>query len=146
MTLPSIETEVRVRYAETDAMGIVHHASYIVWLEIGRTELLRHCGISYREIEAQGLLVVLSDLRVRYLTAARYDDLVTIHTRITTIRSRGLSFHYDLRLSATQTQLIEAQSEHIAVSRQTGRPTRFPEHVVAFLHGKGAAHGNNDSR
>ena len=130
---PSIEITIRARYAETDAMGVVHHASYVVWLEQGRTELLRALGVSYREIEATGLFVVLSDLRVRYHAAARYDDLVLLRAILDGRRSRQLSFAYELRLGATGALLVTARSEHIVVSRATGRPTRLPPELLAAL-------------
>jgi acyl-CoA thioester hydrolase len=130
---PATEISIRARYAETDAMGVVHHASYIVWLEQGRTELLRALGVSYREIEATGFFVVLSDLRVRYHASARYDDLVLLRATLSGRRSRQLSFNYELRLSATGALLVTAQSEHIVVSRATGRPTRLPPELLAAL-------------
>ena len=130
---PSIEISIRARYAETDAMGVVHHASYVIWLEQGRTELLRALGVSYREIEATGFFVVLSDLRVRYHASARYDDLVLLRATLNGRRSRQLSFGYELRLSATGALLVSAQSEHIVVSRVTGRPTRLPPELLAAL-------------
>ena len=127
---PSIEISIRARYAETDAMGVVHHASYVVWLEQGRTELLRALGVSYREIEAAGFFVVLSDLRVRYHASSRYDDLVRLRATLNGTRSRQLSFGYQLRLGATDALLVTAQSEHIVVSRVTGRPTRLPPELT----------------
>ena len=130
---PSTEISIRARYAETDAMGVVHHASYIVWLEQGRTELLRALGVSYREIEAAGFFVVLSDLQVRYHAAARYDDLVLLRATLDGVRSRQLSFAYQLRLGAAGTLLVTARSEHIVVSRATGRPTRLPPELLAAL-------------
>src|SRR5215207_9900395 len=96
----STEISIRARYAETDAMGVVHHASYVVWLEQGRTELLRVMGVSYREIESAGFFVVLSDLQVRYHASARYDDLVLLRATLDGRRSRQLSFSYQLSLSA----------------------------------------------
>ena len=130
---PSTEITIRARYAETDAMGVVHHASYVVWLEQGRTELLRALGVSYRELEATGFFVVLSDLRVRYHAAARYDDLVLLRAILDGRRSRQLSFAYELRLGATGALLVTARSEHIVVSRATGRPTRLPPELLAAL-------------
>jgi len=105
----------------------------VVWLEQGRTELLRALGVSYREIEATGLFVVLSDLRVRYHAAARYDDLVLLRAILEGRRSRQLSFAYELRLGATGALLVTARSEHIVVSRATGRPTRLPPELLAAL-------------
>jgi acyl-CoA thioester hydrolase len=129
----SIEITIRARYAETDAMGVVHHASYVIWLEQGRTELLRALGVSYREIEATGFFVVLSDLRVRYHASARYDDLVLLRATFGGVRSRQLSFAYELRLGATGALLVTARSEHIVVSRATGRPTRLSPELLAAL-------------
>jgi acyl-CoA thioester hydrolase len=129
----AIETTLRVRYAETDAMGVVHHASYIVWLEQGRTELLRAYGTSYRAIEASGFFVVLTELQARYQVAARYDDLVVVRTTLAGLRSRGISFAYELRLAEGGAPLLTARSEHIVVARATGRPTRLPADLLAAL-------------
>ena len=129
----SIEISLRARYAETDAMGVVHHASYIVWLEQGRTELLRAQGSSYRAIEAGGLFVVLSDLHVRYHAPARYDDLVIVRTELEAVRSRQIAFAYRLRLAETGAALVTARSEHVFVARATGRPTRMPAGLLAAL-------------
>jgi len=129
---PSIEIAIRVRYAETDAMGVVHHASYIVWLEQGRTELLRACGTSYRAIEAVGYFVVLTELQARYLAPARYDDEVVVRTALESTRSRGLSFSYALSLATTGAPLLTARSEHIFVARETGRPVRAPAEFLAL--------------
>jgi acyl-CoA thioester hydrolase len=134
----SIEISLRARYAETDAMGVVHHASYIVWLEQGRTELLRGLGSSYRAIEAGGVFVVLSDLQVRYHAPARYDDLVIVRAALEAVRSRQITFAYQLRLAETGAVLVTARSEHIFVARATGRPTRMPAELVAALSDAGA--------
>jgi acyl-CoA thioester hydrolase len=135
-----VETTVRVRYAETDAMGVVHHASYIVWMELGRTEALRASGLPYTAIEARGFFVVLSHLDVRYLASARYDDLVVVRAGLEAVRSRQVVFRYELRLAERGTVLVEARSEHIVVDRATGRPARLPEDLLGALRG-GGAHG-----
>ena len=132
---PSIEITLRARYAETDAMGVVHHASYIVWLEAGRTELLRAQGVSYREIEGNGIFIVLTELHVRYLAPARYDDLVILRTSIVELRSRQGRFAYMLRMAETGAPLLTAQSEHVFVSRATGRPARLPPALLARWRG-----------
>ncbi len=132
---PSIEIALRVRYAETDAMGVAHHASYIVWLEQGRTELLRACGISYRAIEVAGFFVVLTDLQARYLAPARYDDVVRLRTWLDGWRSRGMSFGYDLRLADSGAPLLTARTEHVFIARATGRPTRAPTELAELVHG-----------
>jgi acyl-CoA thioester hydrolase len=130
---PSTEITIRARYAETDAMGVVHHASYVIWLEQGRSELLRALGVSYREIEAAGFFVVLSDLRVRYHASARYDDLVLLRATLDGLRSRQLSFAYQLRLGATGALLVTARSEHIVIARATGKPTHLPPGLLPAL-------------
>lgn len=130
---PTVEIAIRARYAETDAMGVAHHTSYIVWLEAGRTELLRARGMSYREIEALGFFVVLTDLQVRYLSPARYDDLVLVRASLAELRSRQIAFSYELRLAEGGTPLVRARSEHTIVSRATGRPTRLPVQVLDAL-------------
>ena len=126
----SIEVNLRVRYAETDAMGIVHHASYVVWLEQGRTELLRAHGSDYREIEASGIFIMITDLQLRYLAPARFDDWVIVRTALDELRSRKLSFIYELRLAETGAPLLTARSQHIFVARATGRPTRIPQALL----------------
>ena len=130
---PSIEITVRARYAETDAMGVVHHASYIVWLEQARTELLRACGVTCREIEAAGFLVMLTGLQARYLAPARFDDLVAIRAELLELRSRKLSFGYQLRLTGQDTLLVVARSEHVVVARASGRPARLPAALLEAL-------------
>jgi acyl-CoA thioester hydrolase len=133
MSPRTIETSIRTRYAETDAMGVVHHASYIVWLEQGRTDLLRACGVPYKTIEERGYFVVLSNLHVRYLAPARYDDLVVVHVTLAEVRSRQVVFEYRLRLAETGIALIEARSEHIVVDRSSQRPARLPDDLLAQL-------------
>jgi acyl-CoA thioester hydrolase len=128
-----IETEIRVRYAETDAMGVVHHASYVVWLELGRSELLRARGLPYRQIEARGYFVMLSALNVRYLGAAQYDDLVVLRTELTAVRSRQIVFGYHIRKQAGGAALVTAESVHTIVARDSGRPARLPEDLFALL-------------
>jgi acyl-CoA thioester hydrolase len=131
---------IRVRYAETDAMGVAHHASYIVWLEHGRTELLRASGTSYRDMEARGFFAVLTDLQVRYHAAARYDDEVMISTALAHVRSRQIAFTYTLRLADTGALLVTARSEHIFVARDTNRPARLPDDLLSALHALNASH------
>jgi acyl-CoA thioester hydrolase len=132
------EIVLRARYAETDAMGVVHHASYVVWLEQGRTELLRSVNLPYTLIEQAGLFVVLTDLQVRYHAPARYDDEVVVRAELDTLRSRQLGFAYRLHMLATGAPLITARSEHVVVSRASGRPTRLPPELLAMLRGAAA--------
>lgn len=124
---------LRVRYAETDAMGVVHHAAYVPWFEVGRVNLLRAAGCPYGDIEARGLLVVLSDLQVRYRSPARFDDEVVIETQLITLKSRQIAFRYRALLATTATILVEGQTNHIVVLRATMKPTVLPVDLSALL-------------
>ena len=91
------EITIRVRYAETDQMGLLHHANYLVYFEQGRTELLRSQGVTYRDIEAQGFYLVLTKLQVRYRSPAFYDDLLTLRTTIVRTTLVKIEHQYELR-------------------------------------------------
>ena len=123
----------RARYAETDAMGVVHHAAYLPWLEVGRVDLLRGAGVPYTSIEARGFLIVLSDLTVRYRSPARFDDLVTIETRLIFLKTRNLSFGYRVLLESSGTLCVEARTDHIVVSRTSMRATQLPSDLLSIL-------------
>ena len=84
--------ELRVRYAETDKMGVVYHANYLVWCEVGRTDYIRAAGMSYREMEDAGVGLAVSDATIRFHGPARYDDLIVVETRLTEVRSRPVTF------------------------------------------------------
>ena len=124
---------LRVRYAETDAMGVVHHAAYVPWFEVGRVNLLRAAGCPYGDIEARGLLVVLSDLQARYRSPARFDDEVVIETQLITLKSRQIAFRYRALLATTATILVEGQTNHIVVLRATMKPTVLPVDLSVLL-------------
>ncbi|RJF71992.1 acyl-CoA thioesterase [Deinococcus cavernae] len=131
----STETELRVRYAETDAMAVAHHANYPVWFEVGRTDLMHALGVSYREIEARGYYLMLSDLQVRYRRAARYDDRLSLTTRVAEVRSRTAKFAYELRRvnpDGSRELLATGETHHIATDK-TYRPARFPDDLLALL-------------
>lgn len=107
------ETKVRVRYAETDKMGIVHHANYLVWFELGRSEACRAKGFSYREMEADGALLVVAEACCRYKSPAFYDDELTIRTRVEDLRSRSMRFVYQVFRESDQTLLAEGETLHV---------------------------------
>jgi acyl-CoA thioester hydrolase len=104
------EHTVRVRFAETDLMGIVHHANYLVYFEAGRVEFLRQVGASYADLEAQGYSLAISELSVRYAEPCRFDQLITIRTWLEKVRSRGIAFGY---------QIVDAQSGQVCVTGRT---------------------------
>ena len=117
---------IRVRYAETDRMGLLHHANYLVYFEQGRTELLRSCGLTYKELEDQGFLLVLSKIEVRYRSPARYDDLLTLKTSV--VRTTAVRIDHRYELFRDGTLLAEGSSTLACVDRE-GRLQELP----AFL-------------
>ncbi len=127
-----VETEVKVRYAETDAQGVVYHGSYIVWFEVGRTEYCDVAGYPYARMEAEGVNIVVSDLAARYRLPARYGDTVRVATRLAALRSRGCTFEYRVTLPDGSVA-VEGQTVHLFVDRASGRPTAAPEPIRAAL-------------
>ena len=144
---PSCTVEFRARYAETDQMGIVYHANYLPWCEIGRTELIRRLWRSYAALEAEGVMLAVTEATLRYHSPARYDDLVRVVTTLAQVRSRGVSFEYQIhRVDAEgTTRLVSARTDLVAIDR-AGAPVRLPPHVIdAFRHGK-PTEQSDDSR
>jgi len=108
------ETEIRVRYAETDKMGIVHHANYLIWFEAGRSDLCRARGFSYKEMEEQdNALMVVAESYVRYKSPAFYEDLLTIRTQVAEVRSRSIRFIYEIVRDNDDTLLAEGETLHL---------------------------------
>jgi acyl-CoA thioester hydrolase len=121
-------TTVRVRYAETDQMGVAWHGEYLAWFEVGRTDLLRGCGCSYRELEAQGLRLPVIEVQARYLRPARYDDVLEIRTRVTELRKVRVTFDYEVRRDGEEGPLATGSTSHAALDRE-GRPCRIPDEL-----------------
>ena len=122
---PRAEIDVEVRYAETDQMGVVHHANYVIWFELARTGLCSLSGFHYADIERLGYLLMVTGVEVRYLRPARYGDVVRVRCWCERLSSRGLRFAYEIRLG--ETKLVTGATEHIWLDRETGRPCRTPE-------------------
>ena len=121
------ETEVRVRYAETDQMGIVHHANYLTWFEVGRSELCRSKGFSYKQMEDEdNALMVVAESYVRYKSPAYYEDVLTVRTRVGEIRSRSLRFFYEIYRASDNTLIAEGETLHLVSDRQKNIKT-LPE-------------------
>jgi acyl-CoA thioester hydrolase len=116
---------LRVRFAETDQMGIAHHSAFVVWFEAGRVEWLRDRGMSYRTLEEEGVSLAVSELRVHYRRAVRFDDVLHLDTRMTDLRSRGCAFSYVLASEETGVVAARGQSLHVATDRG-GRAIRIP--------------------
>ena len=125
-------TELRVRYAETDRMGIVYYANYLVWCEVGRVEFMRALGGSYAALESQGYGLAVAEATVRYLAPARFDDLVRIETTLVGVRSRAVTFDYVILHAETGTRLATAHTALVSVDA-TGKPTAMPAEFRARL-------------
>ncbi|MBI3943137.1 MAG: acyl-CoA thioesterase [Chloroflexi bacterium] len=126
------QSTLRVRYAETDAMGIVHHTAYIIWFEVGRSDWMRQRGSSYADFEASGYLLPVSEVGARYLVPARYDELVIVRTWVAELKSRKLRFNYEIVRERDGTLLVTGFSTHIVTDR-SGRVTTFPPDVRQIL-------------
>jgi acyl-CoA thioester hydrolase len=122
---------VRVRYVETDQMGVVYHAHYLVWMDIGRTELLRALGHPYDALERAGLQFAVSDVSCRFMGAARYGDEVEVETRVAEVRSRQVRFRYRITRRGGE-PVAEASATVLALGRDR-RPRRIPPELLADL-------------
>ncbi len=128
-------TELRVRYAETDRMGVVYYANYLVWCEVGRVELLRALGRSYARLEDEGIGLAVSEARVRYLSPARFDDIIRIETTLTGVRSRAITFDYLISNAASGVRLATAHTSLVSIDA-AGRLAVIPP---PFRHALDAA-------
>ena len=124
--------ELRVRYGDTDQMGFAYYANYLRWFEIGRAEMLRSMGTSYREIEEGGVQLPVLEARCRYLRPARYDDLVVIETRVGELRRASVRFEYRILSAEDDTVLATGTTEHCFLDRE-GRPGRPGAHLLGLL-------------
>jgi acyl-CoA thioester hydrolase len=127
------ETDIRVRYAETDAMGIVHHGNYLTWFEVGRSEFCRSRGFSYKQMEDDaGALLVVAETYVRYKSPAFYDDLLTIRSKIGEMRSRSITFVYQIYRTTDDTLIAEGETLHLVTDRDR-KVRQLPEIYRALL-------------
>lgn len=136
VTMPdhSCEIEFRVRYGETDRMGVVYHAEYLVWCEMGRTEYIRSLGMSYAEMEARGAPLAVADASIRYHAPAKYDDMIRVSTVLTRLGSRGLTFEYVIAKADSGLRLATASTTLVALDPE-GRATTIPPDIRALLGG-----------
>jgi acyl-CoA thioester hydrolase len=127
------ETLVRVRYSETDKMGVVYHANYLVWFEIGRTEFCRARGFSYRDMEENdNAFLVVAESYCRYKAPAYYDDELLVRTHITELRRRSLRFGYEIVRVSDALVIAEGETGHV-VTDSRGKVRSFPEGYVGLL-------------
>ncbi len=130
MTVRVVSAELRVRYAETDQMGIAHHAEYFAWFEVGRTELLRASGLTYRDLEGRGVHFPVIGTEARFLRPAYYDDVLEVRTSVAAVSGARVAFTYEIRRDSGL--LATGRTEHAAVDGN-GRPRRLPADVRARL-------------
>jgi acyl-CoA thioester hydrolase len=129
------ETKLRVRYAETDKMGVVYHSNFVIWFEVGRVELLRQLGFQYSEMESEdNCHIPVVDLRVRYKSPALYDDEIVVRTQIKNVRSSLLHFSYEVFREADRMLLATGETMHIIVNNKLER-TVLPEKYMQAFNG-----------
>ena len=134
-----VESRTRVRYKETDQMGIAHHSNYLVWFEIGRTDLCRAVGIPYAEIERRGYILVVTEVSCRFRTPFRYDDEVLIRTSVSDIASRMMRFSYELFSADAADLRASGASSHMWLDLKTRRPVVGDAEVVAAFRSRATA-------
>lgn len=132
MTTPARSSHVRVRYAETDQMGVVYYANYLVWFEVGRSDWLRAVGSTYRAMEADGVSLPVIEAHADYRRAARYDDELEIRTSPTLMTPVRVRFDYEIWRAGEDTPLATGHTVHAAMD-QNGRPCRLPQAVRELL-------------
>jgi len=117
--------EFRVRYPETDQMGVVYHANYLHWCDIGRTEYLRARGATYADLEKNGMLLAVAEATLRYHASARYDQMIRVETTLREVRSRALTFDYEIVHAETGTRFVSASTVLVSLAAD-GRPVQLP--------------------
>jgi acyl-CoA thioester hydrolase len=132
------EVRIRVRYAETDQMGVVYHANYFVWFEVGRVEFLRQMGFSYREMEENdACFIAVVDARCRYKAPAHYDDEISVRTTLKNVRESVIHFGYELVRDGDATLLAEGETMHVVTDAEMKRRTIPEKYMQAFRDAAG---------
>ena len=131
------QARVRVRYAETDQMGVVYHSNYLIWFEVGRVELIRQMGLDYRQMEKEdGCGISVVDVHARYRAPARYDDELVIETRLLAARGAVVKFGYRIRRVGENTLLCEGETMHVCVGKDMKKmclPSKYAERFAEYL-------------
>jgi acyl-CoA thioester hydrolase len=133
---PASEARVRVRYAETDQMGVVYHSNYLIWFEVGRVEFIRQLGLDYKQMEEEGCGISVVDVHVRYRAPARYDDELVIETRLMAARGPVIKFEYRVLRVIDGLLLCEGQTVHVCVGKDMKKmclPPKYAERFAAHL-------------
>jgi acyl-CoA thioester hydrolase len=127
-----VDVDVRVRYAETDQMGVAYYGSYVVWFEVGRSAYCRAKGFSYRELEEMGYRLVVVDLRARYKGSAKYDDLIVVRTQLKELRNRMMTFAYRILKKDSNELIVQGETRHLCLNKR-GNPGSMPEKFLNRL-------------
>jgi acyl-CoA thioester hydrolase len=127
-----VDVDVRVRYAETDQMGVAYYGSYVVWFEVGRSAYCRAKGFSYRELEEMGYRLVVIDLRARYKGSAKYDDLIVVRTQLKDLKNRMVTFAYRILKKDSNELIVQGETRHLCLNKR-GNPGSMPEKFLNRL-------------
>jgi acyl-CoA thioester hydrolase len=130
----AVDCEVRVRYAETDQMGVAYYANYLVWFEVGRSEFCRKRGFCYADLEASGFKLVVTDAHCRYRNAARYDETITVRTWLRGMNSRMITFGYQILRKEKEEVIAEGETRHLCID-SNGKPKSLPKEFAIRLTG-----------
>jgi len=129
-----VDVDIRVRYAETDQMGVAYYANYLVWFEVGRSEFYRRRGFRYIDLEALGYKLVVTDVHCRYRNSARYDETVIVRTRLKGVNKRMITFGYQVLRENQEEVIAEGETRHICVDSK-GKTKSLPEKFLVCLTG-----------
>jgi len=128
----TVDTEIRVRYAETDQMGVAYYANYLVWFEVGRSEFCRKRGFCYADLEALGYKLVVTDVQCRYRNAARYDEVITVRTWLKEMNRRMITFGYRILRKGKEEVISEGETRHLCLD-SNGKPKSMPKEFAIRL-------------
>jgi len=129
-----VDVDIRVRYAETDQMGVAYYANYLVWFEVGRSEFCRQRGFRYHDLEALGYKLVVSDVHCRYRNSARYDETIIVRTKLKGVNKRMITFEYQILREDREEVIAEGETRHLCVDPK-GKTKSLPEKFLVCLTG-----------
>jgi acyl-CoA thioester hydrolase len=140
------QSRIKVRYAETDQMGVAYYANYFVWFEVGRSQFCNDCGFSYRDMEQEtGLFLTVAEAWCRYRAPARYEDELIVRTHIAELTRRTLRFGYEIERISDGASIAIGETLHVPTNRE-GRPSSFPEKYFVLLHSQKHGSANLSQR
>ncbi|HLW83853.1 MAG TPA: thioesterase family protein [Candidatus Sulfotelmatobacter sp.] len=138
------ETKLRVRYAETDQMGVAYHSNHLIWFEVGRVELMRQMGFSYRDMEREDcLFIAVAEAHCRYRAPVRYDEEVIVRTRLKDVRKSVVVFSYELVHAESRARLAEGETAHVVTNADMKVASLPDKYLKAFRHALGKREDRN---